>query len=220
ALLCHDVGYVRGVCLGDRDGAYVVGAAGETVVAPPGASDAFLTRYHVDRGKMFVRERFGCVEAFDIERLCAALELTRFPIPDDDDHRATDTEPGLVRASDLIGQLADPHYRRKVTALFYEFRENGTADALGYATPADLAERYPKFYWTVVRPYISTALDYLQATQEGKQWIANLYAHVFAAEHEEFQLGPERPSIRAQRLLRQPGRGRRPRRLGGALGSE
>jgi len=55
---------------------------------------------------------------------------------------------------------------------------------------ADLAEAYPKFYWNAVRPYIGDALGYLRLTQEGKQWIANLFAHVFAVEHEEFSLGP------------------------------
>ena len=28
---------------------------------------------------------------------------TRFPVPNDDDHAETDSEPGLVRAADLIG---------------------------------------------------------------------------------------------------------------------
>ena len=36
ALLCHDIGYVRGVCVGDRGGAYVIVEAGRTVQAPPG----------------------------------------------------------------------------------------------------------------------------------------------------------------------------------------
>jgi len=34
-----------------------------------------------------------------------------------------------------------------------------------------------------VRPYIGDALRYLQVTQEGQQWIANLYANVFSMEH-------------------------------------
>jgi hypothetical protein len=39
------------------------------------------------------------------------------------------------------------------------------------------------FFWRAVRPYIGDALRYLRVTQEGKQWIANLYAHVFSEEH-------------------------------------
>lgn len=195
ALLCHDIGYVRGVCIDDRAPDFVVDETGRMERLPRGASDAALTSYHVDRGKIFVKERLGQNELFDVERLAEAIELTRFPIPEDDDHQATGSEPGLVRAADLIGQLADPHYLRKINGLFNEFRETGMADKLGYETPADLAEAYPKFYWNAVRPYISDALDYLRLTQDGKQWIANLYAHVFAVEHEEFHLGPEqRPS--------------------------
>jgi hypothetical protein len=34
-----------------------------------------------------------------------------------------------------------------------------------------------------VTPYIVDGLRYLRVTQEGKQWIANLYAHVSAKEH-------------------------------------
>ena len=46
-------------------------------------------------------------------------------MPDDGDHSETDTEAGLVRAADLIGQLGDPLYPRKLNALFYEFAETG-----------------------------------------------------------------------------------------------
>lgn len=190
ALLCHDIGYVRGVCRADRAPDFVVNDNQDLQRLPRGASDAALTPYHVDRGKTFVRERFGETDCLDVERLAAAIELTRFPVPEDGDHDETDSEPGLVRAADLIGQLADPHYMRKINGLFYEFRETGTAEKLGYETPADLAEAYPKFYWNAVRPYIGDALGYLRLTQEGKQWIANLFAHVFAVEHEEFSLGP------------------------------
>jgi hypothetical protein len=40
--------------------------------------------------------------------------------------------PALLRASDLIGQLADPNYMRKVSALFVEFAETGMNEKLGY----------------------------------------------------------------------------------------
>jgi hypothetical protein len=121
ATLCHDIGYIRGVCSGDTATSFVIDDAGNRVSPPRGASDAFLTPYHVDRGKIFVRERCGPVPFLDEERVAKAIELTRFPIPDDDDHRETNTEAGLVRAADLIGQLADPNYLQKLTALYYEF---------------------------------------------------------------------------------------------------
>ena len=195
ALLAHDIGYVRGVCSGDTWESFVINEAGERITPPPGASDAYLTPYHVDRGKIFVRERFAGTSIIDVERVVQALELTRFPVPHDTDHQDTKTHAGLVRAADLIGQLSDPNYMRKINALYSEFQETGTNARLGYKTPADLAENYPKFYWKAVRPYVADAFRYLEVTQEGKQWIANLYAHVFAAEHHEHQLGPQ-PNLR------------------------
>jgi hypothetical protein len=50
-------------------------------------------------------------------------------------------------------------------------------------SPGELRVGFAKFYWNVVSPYIKDALRYLQITQVGKQWIANLYSHVFASEH-------------------------------------
>ena len=50
---------------------------------------------------------------------------TRFPIPEHELHASTADYPGLLRAADLIGQLADINYLRKISALFAEFRETG-----------------------------------------------------------------------------------------------
>ena len=88
-----------------------------------------------------------------------------------------------MRAAVLIGQLADINYLRKQSALFDEFRETGKSNKLGYASVADLRANYPDFFWKKVQPYIGDALRYLRVTQEGQQWIDNLYAHVFSIEH-------------------------------------
>ena len=189
ALLCHDIGYVRGVCSGDTADSFVIDEAGNRVTPPRGATDAFLMPYHVDRGKIFVRERCGPVPFIDEERVANAIELTRFPVPDGSDHQETRTEAGLVRAADLIGQLADPNYLQKLTHLYHEFVETGMAEELGLTSAADLADRYPSFYWNAVQPYIADAIGYLQLTQEGKQWIANLHSHVFAIEHRQHRFG-------------------------------
>jgi len=97
-----------------------------------------------------------------------------------------------VRAADLIGQLADPNHLLKLNRLYYEFVETGEAEKHGYESAADLADTYPAFYWNVVLPYIGDATKYLELTQEGKQWIANLHSHVFAIEHMQLRLGPYR----------------------------
>jgi hypothetical protein len=191
ALLAHDLGYVRGVCPGDEPDRFVVDEAGAMVSLPRGASDAALAPYHVDRSKIIVRARFKSTPHVDEERIARAIELTRFPVPENGDYDEDDTEAGLVRAADLIGQLADPFYLRRLNALYHEFAENGTAARCGYANPADLADKYPAFFWKAVEPYIGPALGYLELTFEGKQWVANLYSHVFTIEHRRRRLGPQ-----------------------------
>ena len=185
SLLCHDIGYVRGICRGDGDGHYVTNVAGDRVSLPEGATDAAMTPYHVARSKLFVRERFGKVALvhLDTGEVEANIEHTRFPVPEEEQHAPTDDFPGLLRAADLIGQLADINYLRKTAALFNEFRETGVSNKLKYNSPADLRANYPDFFWQMVQPYIGDALRYLRVTQEGQQWIANLYANVFSMEH-------------------------------------
>jgi hypothetical protein len=184
SLLCHDIGYVRGICQGDESGHYVSNLAGDKVGLPEGATDASLTPYHVARSKLFVRERVSdAIIDLDIPLIEKNIEHTRFPVPEDEAHKSTGDFPGLVRAADLIGQLADINYLRKQPALFNEFRETGASEKLGYKSVADLRDNYPDFFWQKVRPYIGDALRYLRITQEGKQWVANLYANVFSMEH-------------------------------------
>ena len=185
AVLCHDIGYVKGVCRNDQKDVFATGIGGKAVTIPQGGTDAALTPYHVDRSKLFVCERFAEQKLRDIdaELLASLIEMTRFPAPDGDFYKDTKGYPGLVRAADLIGQLGDPNYLRKIPALFYEFEELGINTQLGYRNPGDMRKSYAKFYWNVISPYIQDALRYLRVTQEGKQWIANLHSHIFEIEH-------------------------------------
>ena len=139
-----------------------------------------------------VRERFAKNRHIEVEVLCANIEYTRFPIPLENEGEAPTEYPALLRASDLIGQLADLSYMRKISALYVEFEETGIARKLGYNSSADVRAAYPKFFWSMVAPYIGNALSNLRMTQEGKLWIANLYSHVFAEEHKLPALGAER----------------------------
>lgn len=185
ALLCHDIGYVRGVCKNDRDNVIATGVGDETVEIPLGGTNAALTPYHIDRSKLFIRERFGgkLLVDVDAELIASYIEMTRYPVPDDEEHKNDTDYPALVRAADFIGQLGDPNYLRKIPALFYEFEETGDNAKMGYKSPGDMRKNYAKFYWNAVNPYIQGALRYLRVTQEGKQWIANLHSHVFEVEH-------------------------------------
>jgi len=190
ACLFHDIGYVRGILEGDGPDGYVIDAKGGKTKLPRGASDAALIAYHVDRSKLFVMDRFAESKLVDATRIARAIEFTRFPPQElDDKHKE---EGLLVRAADLIGQLGDPHYLRKANALFYEFEEVGMNRQLGYTSPADLTELYPQFYWKNISPHVQTAIQYLNATASGRQWIASLYSNVFRAERDLSLCGPQR----------------------------
>jgi len=200
SLLNHDIGYVRGICRADRNGRYAINQQMETIAPPAGATDAFLTPYHVDRGKIYISERFANDEWLDIDLLMNNIERTRFPVPSEEDAQENTDFPGLIRAADLIGQLADPQYFRKISALFAEFKETGQAAKMGYTTAADLRAGYPKFFWEVVNPFITEGLRFLRRTQEGQIWVANLYANVFTEEHEAPAYGPERRNDAERRV--------------------
>ncbi len=192
SLLCHDIGYVKGICEADGDGLYATGSGDMRIKLPDGATDASLMAYHVDRGKLYVDEHFRADPVIDVESIKRNIELTRFPIPASDDPPNTTDYPALVRAADLIGQLGDPRYLKKVPALFYELEETGFNKTTGYDSPGDLLVNYPEFYWTNVYPYISDALGYLSVTPEGEQIIASLYANLSFAE----RLAPPISSLR------------------------
>ena len=190
ALLVHDVGYVRGAVPGDDATSIVINEEGDRVTPPKGASDGYLAPWHVERGMIYARRRFAKSSYIDEERIADAIACTRFPVPQEASYEITDSEPALVRAADLIGQMADPYYHRKISALYHEFVETGIAEQLGYTSPLDLVDRYPEFFWETVQPLIPDALRYLELTIEGKQWVANLYNNLFQVEHRRSFFGP------------------------------
>jgi hypothetical protein len=190
ACLFHDIGYVRGILKGDGADGYVVDGKGGKIKLPRGASDAALMPYHVERSKLFVMDRLANSNVVDAARIARAIEFTRFPPVEADNQ---DKEDGLLlRAADLIGQLGDPHHLRKANALYYEFEEVGMNRQLGYTSPADLTDSYPQFFWSSISPHIQSAIQYLNVTSKGRQWIAGLYSNVFCAERDLALCGPQR----------------------------
>ena len=89
------------------------------------------------------------------------------------------------------GQLGDPHYLQKANALYYEFDEVGFNKRFGCASPAELMDLYPQFYFNNVSPYLQTAIRYLNVTSSGRKWIATLYSNVFRAQRELRLSGPQ-----------------------------
>ena len=79
SLLCHDIGYVRGIFVQDDEDGFVIDAAGNKVTLPRGASDAELLPHHVDRSKLYIMERIQGIAELDAERIARAVEGSRFP---------------------------------------------------------------------------------------------------------------------------------------------
>jgi hypothetical protein len=181
ALLFHDIGYIKGICKADHGNRVATGIGDELIELPADSTDAALSRYHVDRSKMIVVERFRAEfdpqESLEAEIITSYIEMTRFPFTLDD-RTSRDRLAELVRAADLIGQLGDPHRLQKCLALFKEFEEIGLNAKLGYRRPEDLRNSNASFYWKIVSPRIQKALRCLELTREGKEWIAGLQANV------------------------------------------
>jgi len=192
AMLFHDIGYLRGLLAEDRPGSYLIDAEGRRAAPPAGSTDAWLMPYHVTRGCLFVRERFADHGVLDAERLVAHIEMTRFPVPAQDSYQTVDSLSALVRAADLIGQMADPAYIRKLSRLFTEFVETGEAQRLGYDNAAELRRHFPDFFYDRVYPFVTTGLRWLQRTEAGQPWLANLQRHLHEAPRGDLDWGPGR----------------------------
>ena len=184
ATFCHDIGFVPGICQLDDGRVFDTGAGNAIVEVRRDASDAQLGKWHVDRGKQFVRERFGKsgLVAIDCDLVCDFIEMTRFPSPPSTP--GSDSQLGrFVRAADLIGQLGDPRYLQKIPALYYEFMETGSLADMGYENPDQMRRAYADFYHASILPHVEEALGYLRVTEEGRQWASSLHAHVYDLSH-------------------------------------
>jgi hypothetical protein len=178
ALLCHDIGYVRGICAHDDGERLSNGVGSQSTRIAVRRSDAALMPIHVNRGKRFVEERYSDIDDVDVSFVQKCIERTRFPVPPDPSYLLTHDYPCLVRGADLIGQLSDMRYLHKLSAIFYEFEEIGFNEGMGYGMPGDLLEAYPLFFENSVHPYITDSVRMLETTQEGREIVDNLYANL------------------------------------------
>lgn len=181
SLLCHDIGFVRGICRGDRAGLVTGRTPTSTQRLEVGSCDAALMPFHVERGMRYAAEQFAQQPLVDVEAVQRNIERTRFPVPTGGRFQRAADYPGLVRGADLIGQMSDPRYLQKLPALFYEFEENGMNALTGYRTPADLLRALPAFFDSI-RRYLEPALRYLQETVRGRQIAAALERNVALAQ--------------------------------------
>ncbi len=185
AMLFHDVGYVRDLLPADSESHCVIDAAGNQVALPPGCTDAFLTPYHVERSCLYVEDRFAGTSFIDESRLRTSIAITLFPVSRSAQEQPVGIIPALVRAADLLGQMADPQYLKKLPRLYAEFVETGEAERQNFANPGELRARFPEFFESQVRPFVSEGLRSLGRIQDGQQWLANLYHHLHTSEEVE-----------------------------------
>ena len=182
SLLCAIVGIGRGTCPSDTDQASVIDDTGRTVELPRGATDGYLWPYFADRSKIFVREYFRDHPVLDPEVLAANIEYARFP-PLPDQNLETASYPGLLRASLYIGAVADPNLLLKMRRLYLQATESGVADQLGYPTPEEFFTAYTTVFWNILYPLIIEAVELLKYTGEGRNWLANMHAHLLVEEN-------------------------------------
>lgn len=178
SLVCHDIGYVRGVCAADAGDNLATGVSDNITHVSGGRSDAALMPIHVDRGKAYIAQSLSGHELIDEGFVQSCIERTRFPVPADSWYQLTHDYPGLVRGADLIGQLSDPGYLSKLPAVFYEFVEVGFNESLGYHSPGDLLESYPRFFDQSVKPFISDTESHLNQSVAGKEILDALYKNL------------------------------------------
>ncbi len=187
SLLFHDIGYVKNILPNDDGNHQIIDESGNQISLESGQTDASLTPYHVERGKMYINQR-SWPEYIDKGVLMDLISFTQFPQPerakpDGEKEEKLFALANLVGSADLIGQLADPMYDEKIPRLYYEFKESGTSEKMGYKSSQDLRVGFPSFFINFVRPNIQDALDYLQITEEGRNWVAGLNYHVFSQSH-------------------------------------
>ena len=187
SLLFHDIGYVKNILPNDDGNHQIIDESGNHITLESGQTDASLTPYHVERGKMYINQRCW-PEYVDKKVLMDLISFTQFPQPERAQPEGEEEEKlfalaNLVGSADLIGQLADPMYDEKIPRLYYEFKESGTSEKMGYKSSQDLRAGFPSFFINFVRPNIQDALNYLQITEEGRNWVAGLNYHVFSQSH-------------------------------------
>jgi len=173
ACLGHDIGYVYGIFSGDN------ALRKKALKKNPNSTGASLTPIHVNRSKKFIKQRYGHIKTLNIESIMTMIEFTRFEGPALKKNSSTNTFAGLVRAADLIGQMASPNYIKKMWHLYQEFKETGSLEKQPFDNVYDMRKFYPDFYNKVAQPLVQDAIDLLEMTMEGRTIVASLYYNLY-----------------------------------------
>lgn len=140
--LFHDTGLIQAVEEHDGTGAqYTIGHEDRSI--------ALMEKYISDKG-------FSAEDILDCSHIimCTKLSLPINKIPFRSEE--TKTMGKVLGSADLIAQMADRNYLKKLPLLFLEFKEAGMA---GFETPLELFENTEEFYHSVARTRLAEELD-------------------------------------------------------------
>lgn len=182
SLFSFGLGFTRNLCRGDSNAECVIDEQGTIITLPRGSTDGMLWPYFTDRTKIYLREYYQGHPILDPEILASQVEYSRFP-PPEGQNQDTATYPGLLRAAQVIGAIADPDFALKMMRLWLEMKECGGKHLMGFNSAIELRNNYPKFFWSMLHPLIPDGMDCMTYTGSGRLWLANMHAHVLLEEH-------------------------------------
>lgn len=140
--LFHDTGLIQAVEEHDGTGAqYTIGHEDRSI--------ALMEKYISDKG-------FSAEDILDCSHIimCTKLSLPINKIPFRSEE--TKTMGKVLGSADLIAQMADRNYLKKLPLLFLEYKEAGMA---GFETPLELFKNTEEFYHSVARTRLAEELD-------------------------------------------------------------
>jgi hypothetical protein len=144
--LFHDTGLIQTVEENDGTGAqYTIGHEDRSI--------ALMEKYLSDKD-------FSAENILDCSHIimCTRLSLSLNEIPFRSEE--TKTMGKVLGSADLIAQMADRNYLKKLPLLFLEFKEAGMA---GFETPLELFENTEEFYHSVARTRLAEELGNVSA---------------------------------------------------------
>jgi len=181
ALLCANVGMVRGALAGDRENECVIDATGKTIVLAPGATDAALWLHASMRSALFVQQNFQGHRVIDPEALSVTIEkssvLTRSDNPQAGSNRA------IVHAALIIGILANPGFETKLPQFYLVAEEAGVSDFLGFDDIVGVRTGLAKHFWNNLYTNIGDGIQLLDQTGHGRTLLSSMYSHLLVSEH-------------------------------------
>ena len=180
ALLCANVGMVRGALAGDRKNECVIDSSGKTVALSPGATDAALWLHAAKRSALFVQQNFQGHRVIDPDTLSTTIEKSSVLT------RSDDQQPGsnraIVHAAQIVSILADPGFETKLPQFYLVAEEAGVSDFLGFENFADVRTGLARHFWNNLYTNIGDGIQLLDQTGHGRTLLSSMYSHLLVSE--------------------------------------